>query len=57
MKKMAKFSSFFIGGDYMRFLTGPEIHLAIAIWCFGAACGIGWFTFLWSIDKKKNNKK
>ena len=38
----------------MRFLTGPEIHLAIAIWAFGAACGIGWSMIMWLIDKNRD---
>ncbi len=38
----------------MRFLTGPEIHLAIAIWAFGAACGLGWSMIMLLIDKHNN---
>lgn len=36
----------------MVLLTGPEIWLAISIFCFGAACGIALFGFFeWDAEK------
>ena len=34
---------------------GPEIWLAVMIWCIGAACGIVWTWIMMSI--KRRNKK